>query len=78
MKRTGWIPANKNPVRPGWYEWRCTNGGTPLGKIVRAEWLGKVWMPACLPTARPRAICPGCQWRGLTKPAKGIAERVKR
>lgn len=70
MKRTGWIPASKDPVRPGWYEWRCMNYGSFRGKIVRVEWTGESWVPLLYPSDRPHADCPGCQWRGLAKPAK--------
>lgn len=67
MKRTGWIPASKPPVRTGWYEWRCTAAGF---RIIRAEWMGDDWAAQPLPTDRPRPDCLGCEWRGLTKPAK--------
>lgn len=70
MKRTDWIPASKSPVRDGRYEWRCAGRGTPLGRVRRAEWRGEDWMPGRWPYDRPRADCPGCQWRGLTKPAQ--------
>lgn len=57
MKRTPWFPASTPPVREGIYEYRCSVGRIQCARRD-AAWLRD-----------RRDWC--CQWRGLTKPAKG-------
>lgn len=63
MQRTRWFSAQKEPPVNGglgaMYELRC---------MSRNGWRKpEMWSVFEMSTA----ACPHCQWRGLTKPAKG-------